>query len=96
MFRLIRVPRSLDKCFRPLQRQFHWDHLASFRVLVLAMACAWGRQQGANFSRYLEAQHHRTRFNNVCLVRRWDPEVALPQKAQERFRARAPPPGDTG
>lgn len=48
MFRIIRVPRSLDKFFRPLQRRFHWDHFEYVRLLVLAMAFAWGRHHVAN------------------------------------------------
>lgn len=95
MFRIIRVPRTLDKFFRPLQRHFHWDHFEYFRLLVLAMAFAWGRHHVANLYRYLDAQHHRTRFNNFFLVQRWDPEAALQQKAQELLRALAPQPGDT-
>jgi len=95
MCRIIRVPRSLDKFFRPLQRHFRWDHFEYFRVLVLAMAFAWGRHHVANVYRYLEARHHRTRFNNVFLVQRWDPEAALQQKAQELRRALAPQPADT-
>jgi SRSO17 transposase len=95
MFRIIRVPRSLDKFFRPLQRHFRWDHFEYFRLLVLVMAFAWGRHNVANLYRYLEARHHRTRFNNFFLVQRWDPEAALQQKAQELLRALAPQPGDT-
>jgi hypothetical protein len=95
MFRIRRVPRMLDKFFCPLPCHFHWDHFASFRLLVLAMACAWGRHHVTNVHRYLDAQHHRTRFNNVFLVTRWDPEAALRQKAQERLRALAPRPGET-
>ena len=95
MFRIIRVPRSLDKFFRPLQRRFHGDHFEYFRLLVLAMAFAWGRHNVANIYRYLDAQHHRTRFHNFFLVQRWDPEAALRQKAQELLRALAPQPGDT-
>jgi hypothetical protein len=59
------------------------------------MAFAWGRHNVANLYRYLEARHHRTRFNNFFLVQRWDPEAALQQKAQELLRALAPQPGDT-
>jgi SRSO17 transposase len=59
------------------------------------MAFAWGRHNVANLYRYLDAQHHRTRFNNFFLVQRWDPEAALRQKAQELLRALAPRPGDT-
>jgi hypothetical protein len=95
MFRIIRVPRTLDKFFRPLHRHFHWDHFEYFRLLVLVMAFAWGRHNVANLYRYLDAQHHRTRFNNFFLVQRWDPEAALRQKAQELLRALAPRPGDT-
>lgn len=95
MFRIIRVPRSLDQFFRPLQRHFRWDHFEYFRLLVLVMAFAWGRHNVANLYRYLEARHHRTRFNNFFLVQRWDPEAALQQKAQELLRALAPQPGDT-
>jgi hypothetical protein len=47
------------------------------------MAFIWGRRNLANLYRYLDAQNHRTRFNNFCLVQRWDPEAALRQKAQE-------------
>src|SRR6266705_6087269 len=95
MFRIIRVPRPLDQFFRPLHHHVHWDHCEYFRWLVLAMALAWGRHHVANFYRYLDAQHHRTRFNNFYLVQRWDPEAALRQKAQERLRALALQPGDT-
>lgn len=59
------------------------------------MAFTWGRHNVANLCRYLDTQHHRTRFNNFFLVQRWDPEAALPQKAQELLRALAPQPGDT-
>jgi SRSO17 transposase len=95
MFRIIRVPRSLDQFFRPLHHHFHWDHFEYFRLLVLVMAFTWGRHNVANLYRYLETQHHRTRFNNFFLVQRWDPEAALRQKAQELLRTLAPQPGDT-
>jgi hypothetical protein len=95
MCRIRRVPCTLDKFFPPLPRHFHWDHFQYFRVLVLVRAFAWGRHHVANLSRYLDAQHHRTRFNHVFLVQRWDPEAALRQKAQELLRALAPRPGDT-
>jgi DDE superfamily endonuclease len=95
MFRIIRVPRSLDQFFRPLHHHFHWDHFEYFRVLVLGMAFTWGRHNVANLCRYLDIQHHRTRFNHFFLVQRWDPEAALQQKAQELLRALAPQAGDT-
>jgi SRSO17 transposase len=95
MFRIIRVPPSLDKFFRPLQGHFHWDHFTYFRLLVLAMAVMWGRRNVANLYRYLEAAHHRTRFNNFFLVERWDPEAALRQKAQDLLHALHPGKGET-
>jgi SRSO17 transposase len=55
----------------------------------------WGRRNVANLYRYLEAEHHRTRFNNFFLVERWDPEAALRQKAQELLRALRPVKGET-
>jgi SRSO17 transposase len=95
MFRIIRVPPTLDNFFHTLQSHFHGDHFAYFRLLVLAMAFAWGRHHVTNLYRYLDAQHHRTRFNNFFLVQRWDPEAALRQKAQELLRALALRPGNT-
>jgi hypothetical protein len=94
MVRIIRVSRSLAQVFRPLHHHVHWDHFASFRLLVLAMAFTWGRHHVANLCRYLDIHHHRTRFNHFFLVQRWDPEAARHQKAQERLRALAPQPGD--
>jgi SRSO17 transposase len=95
MFRIIRVPVVLDKFFAPLRRHFHWNHWKYFRLLVLAMACMWGRRNVTNLYRYLEVEHHRTRFNNFFLVERWDPEAALRQKAQELLRALRPSKGET-
>jgi SRSO17 transposase len=94
MFRIIRVPSSLDKFFRPLQGHFHWDHFTYFRLLVLAMAVMWGRRNVAHVYRYLDAEHHRTRFNNFFLVERWDPEAALRQQAQVQVRGLHPGKGD--
>jgi hypothetical protein len=65
------------------------------RLLVLAMACAWGRRHVPNVCRDLDAQHHRPRFNHFCLVPRWDPEAALRQKAGARLRTLHPQPGET-
>jgi SRSO17 transposase len=95
MFRIIRVPAALDKFFAPLRPHFHWHHWTYFRLLVLAVAAMWGRRNVANLYRYLEAEHHRTRFNNFFLVQRWDPEAALRQKAQELLRALCPGQGET-
>jgi DDE superfamily endonuclease len=90
MFRIIRVPPALDKFFQPLQGPFHGDHFAYFRLLVLTIACMWGRRNVANVYRYLEAVHHRTRFNNFFLVERWDPETALHPLAQALLRGLHP------
>jgi hypothetical protein len=95
MFRIVRIPPSLDTFFHPLQSCFHWDHFTYFRLLVLAMAAMWGRRNVANLYRYLEAEHHRTRFNNFFLVKRWDPEAALRQQAQALLRALRPTKGET-
>jgi DDE superfamily endonuclease len=95
MFRIIRVPPSLDKFFRPLHGHVHWNHFPYFRLLVLTMAFMWGRRNVANVHRYLDAAPHRTRFNNFFLVERWDPEAALRQKAQELLRTLRPGTGET-
>jgi SRSO17 transposase len=95
MFRIIRVPPSLDKFFRPLQGHFHWNHHTYFRLLVVTIAFMWGRRNVSNLYRYLDAPFHRTRFNNFFLVERWDPEAALRQKAQELLRALHPQRGET-
>jgi hypothetical protein len=94
MFRIIRVPPSLDQFFRPLHGHFHWDHCTYFRLLVLTMAFLWGRRNVANVHRYLEAAPHRTRFHTFVLVERWDPEAALRQKAQARLRSLRPGTGE--
>jgi hypothetical protein len=59
------------------------------------MAFMWGRRNVANVYRYLDAVPHRTRFNNFFLVKRWDAEATLRQKAQELLRALHPLPGET-
>jgi SRSO17 transposase len=95
MFRILRVPPSLDKFFQPLYGSFHWDHYTYCRLLVVTIAVMWGRRNVANLYRHLDAAHHRTRFNNCFLVERWDPEAALRQKARELLRALPLQPGET-
>jgi DDE superfamily endonuclease len=51
MFRIIRVPAVLEKFFGPLRSHFHWNHWFYFRLLVVAMACMWGRRNVANLYR---------------------------------------------
>jgi hypothetical protein len=86
-FRIGRVPSVLDKVFRTRQPSLQWEHFDYFRLLVMAMAFAWGRRTVTNLSRDLGASPHRTRCNNFFLVQRWVPEAALRQKAGERLRA---------
>jgi hypothetical protein len=66
-----------------------------FRLLVVAMACMWGRRNVTNLCRYLDVEQHRTRFNNFFLVERWDPEAALRQKAHQLLRSLRPGKGET-
>jgi hypothetical protein len=94
MCRLRRVPRTLDKFFRPRHHHWHGPHGESCRGRGLVMAGTWGRPQVANFSRALEAQHQRTRFQTCFLGPRWAPQAARQPKAQERRQALAPQPGD--
>ena len=88
-------PAVLDKFFGPLRPPSHWNHWRDCRLLVLAMACMWGRRQVTNLYRYLEFEHHQTCFNNFFLVERWDPEAALRQQGQAWLRARRPGKGET-
>jgi hypothetical protein len=95
MFRIIRIPAALDNFFRPLEQHFHWNHFAYFCLLVVTIAFMWGRRNVANLYWYLEAEHHRTRFNHCCLVERWAPEAALRQKAEDLRRILRPGKGET-
>jgi len=95
MFRLIRVPPALDKFFQSLHGHFHWDHFTYCRLLVLTIAVMWGRRHVAHLYRYLDAEHHRTRFNTFFVVERGDPEAALRQQAQALLRALRPAKGET-
>lgn len=90
MLRIIRIPRTLDQCFCSLQPAFRWDHFAYFRLLVVVIAFAWGQRHVSNLYRYLDVKHHWTRVNTFFLVQRWDPEVALRQKAYELLRSLHP------
>jgi hypothetical protein len=95
MFRIIRVPAALDNFFQPVGRHFHWDHVTYFRLLVVTIAFMWGRRNVANLYRYLDAAHHRTRFNNFFLLERWAPEAALRQKAEDLLRTLRTGQGET-
>ncbi|HEX9868410.1 MAG TPA: hypothetical protein VGC99_07405, partial [Candidatus Tectomicrobia bacterium] len=82
-------PRSphLGHVFLHVAPGFHWDHCVYCRWRVLVIAFAWGRRNVATLDRYIDAAHHRTRFQNCCLVARWDRAAARRQKAPERRRA---------
>jgi hypothetical protein len=95
MFRIIRVPPTLDKFFGTVAPCFHWNHFDDFRWLVVVIALAWGRRTVANLYRSSDAPHHRTRFHNFSLVARWEPAAALRQKAHELLRALRPRQGET-
>ena len=86
MFRIIRVPPALDKCFQPVAWHVPGNHVTYLRWLVVTMACMWGRHHVANVYRYLDAPSHRTRVNTFCLVQRWAPEAVLRSGS-------GPPPG---
>jgi hypothetical protein len=85
MFRSIRVPRARDKLLRPLEQRFHWNHVSDFRLLVVVMACMWGRRNVAHRYRSLDVAAHRTRVHHFGLVEWWEPAAALRQKAHERL-----------
>ena len=51
MSRILRVPPSLDKFFRPLHGYFHWDDCTYFHLLVVTIAVMWGRRNVANLYR---------------------------------------------
>jgi hypothetical protein len=76
MFRIVRVPPTIDQMFTSVKPSFCRDHRMNFRLLILVFGLAWW-QNVANLYRYLDASHQRARFNSLLLVTRWDPEAAL-------------------
>lgn len=86
MFKIVRTPSILKPFFRSLTSEFHWEHASYFTQLVLAMAASWGRRTVSNLYRHLNADTHRTRFNNFLNVGRWDPAALLRKKAHELLR----------
>jgi len=83
MFKIGRIPRSLESFFRPLLASFLWDQATYFQSLVLVMAFAWGRRNITNLYRFLDVKRHRTRFNNFLHRARVDLAELLRQKATE-------------
>lgn len=96
MFKIVRFPPALEPFFRSLTSEFHWDHFAYFRMLVVLIAFAWGRRNIACLYRHLDESRwpHRTRFNNFVNVGRWRPEDALARKAHELLGRLKPRKGD--
>jgi len=95
VFKIIRIPSVLEPFFGSLTSKFHWEHFDYFRMLVLSVAVAWGRRNVSNLYRHLDADTHRTRFNNFILVQRWDAPACLRLKAEELVGSLHPRPGDT-
>lgn len=83
MLKIVRTPSSLQGFFSSLTSEFHWHHASYFEALVVAMAVAHGRHNVSNLYRHLNAQTHRTRYNNFLNLNRWDPEKLLQRKARE-------------
>ncbi|RLC70216.1 MAG: hypothetical protein DRI26_07580, partial [Chloroflexi bacterium] len=81
MFKIGKIPQVLESFFRSLVPHFLWDQGAYFQSLVLAIAFAWGRRNVANLYRFIDAQHHRTRFNNFFHFFRVDLSELLRLKA---------------
>jgi SRSO17 transposase len=79
-----------------LATEFHWEHFAYFRTLVLLIAFAWGRRNVSALCRYLDGRthRHRSRFNNFLNRDRWDPEGALAKTAYRLVEALDPQPGE--
>jgi len=96
MFKFVRVPEKLDAFFDPLRDHFLWKHFEYFRVLVLTMAAAWGRRTVSALYRHWAGQGpgHRTRWNNLLNLHRWDAQEALRQKAYQLLQRLKPHKGD--
>jgi len=91
MFKIVRAPSSVNDFFSSLTSEFHWDHADYFRDEVLAMALSEGRHTISNLVRHLDAEHHRSRYNNFLNVARWEPEKLLHTAALGLLETVAPP-----
>jgi hypothetical protein len=85
MFKIGRIPPSLEGFFKPLADFFLYNHYTFFRDLVVMMAYAWGPRTVANLHRHLDPRGRswRTRYNNFLNLDRWDAPAALRAKAME-------------
>ncbi len=83
MFKIGRIPRSLESFFRPLLANFLWDQGSYFQSLVLVMAFAWGWRNITSLYRSFDVNRPRTRFNNFLHRARVDLAELLGQKATE-------------
>lgn len=97
MFKVQEIPRVIVPFFEDLKRHFLWDHHAYCQTLVFLIAFAYGRRNVSNLYRHLDGrQHsHRSRFNNFFLVGRWDPKLALREKANHLLSDLKPKAGET-
>ena len=95
MFKIVRIPSKLEFFFRSLKTGFRWEHFDYFKTFVLLFAFSWGRRNVSNLYRHVDAETHRTRFNNFFLVGRFDLEKTLRQKAYELIKRLKPSKGDT-
>jgi len=90
MFKIVCTPSSVDDFFRSLTSEFHYNHADYFRDEVTAMAVAEGRHTVSSLVRHLDANHHRSRYNNFLHVARWDPEDLLHSAAFRLLQDLAP------
>jgi SRSO17 transposase len=95
MFKIARFPKKLNKFFDSLANEFHWEHHRYFKEIVLLIGFSFGRKNVASLYRHMDAENHRTRYNNFLEKARWDPEVLLRQKAMEMLKTMKPKPDET-
>lgn len=95
MFKIAHFPKKLNSFFDSMASKFHWEQDLYFRDLVLAIAFSWDRKNISSLYRHLDANHHRTRYNNFLDKARWEPEEMLRQKAMDLLHDMKPQPGET-
>ena len=95
MFRVIGFPPRLTSFFSPCKGTFIGIIAPTFACWSPTIALMWGRRHVANVYRYLDAAHHRTRFNNFFLVERWEPEAALARRLRHGCASSIPAQGET-
>ena len=85
MFKIVRFPAELNSFFNSLSKNFMWEHIEYFKILVLLMGFGVGRRNIVALHRHLDKKEwtHRSRFNNFLNVGRFDPGKTLEQKSYE-------------